>query len=118
MSLNSRSSTQIESAIKLALTWSHRFASIGFHKDKEGHANYSSAKDVNADTKSEIFVIHCGREWMGNDGSWSIFNILQSNKMQFAANLVRRTPEEIISLVPTAKFGKLLTADRIDIECF
>ncbi|KAJ3544386.1 hypothetical protein NM208_g273 [Fusarium decemcellulare] len=118
-SLNMLGRTQMGVAVRQALIWSQRFASIGFRKDADGKFHYPRAEDLDLDTLPKTNVIYGGEEEMltvledtddkiadgelieryrnnGKDfqtrfieGNWSLFTQLRGFGMQFNVDLVK-----------------------------
>ncbi|KAF5713741.1 pathway-specific regulatory nit-4 [Fusarium globosum] len=116
-SLENLGPTQVGGAVKRAIIWSHRFASAGFCKDSSGVLNYPEARSINNDQIPKPNVIYadsCGFK----DGKWSLFNQVESWQMEVAVETVKTGTTLIENTVPTARYGDLKTADRVEIEGF
>ncbi|KAI1073208.1 hypothetical protein LB507_010798 [Fusarium sp. FIESC RH6] len=117
-SLNAINETQVQAAVDLGLTWSHRIAAVRFCKDSNCIFNYPCPKHFD-DEKIKPRLIAVKAEEMGTDGNWSLFNRLSDAKNEVSSDIVTRgSTEWLESSVPTARFGDFLTADRKEIECF
>lgn len=108
--------TQIGAAIELAIIWSYRFASAGFAKDSSGALSFPRAKHINNYQTSKIKIIHGDKKMIFADGMWSLFNLLSTEQESLAAQVVKLGTKRIQASVPTAQYGVVKTADRIEIE--
>ncbi|CVK97935.1 uncharacterized protein FMAN_12105 [Fusarium mangiferae] len=116
-SLENLGPTQVGGAVERAIIWSHRFASAGFCKDSSGVLNYPEARSINNDQIAKPKVIYadsCGSK----DGKWSLFNQIEGWQMEVAVETVKTGTTLIENTVPTARYGDLKTADRVEIEGF
>ncbi|KOS22235.1 hypothetical protein ESCO_001988 [Escovopsis weberi] len=110
-------SNHFAGAIMTALEWSHRFAAVGFRKDKlDGRINYPSSRDIRLTAPPASSIMKVDSTVMRADGDWCIFDILRPLAPLVAAKIVQDSPTMLTSLVPTAKFGGLVTADRVEIK--
>ena len=118
-SLASLSKIQVEAAVHLALTWSHRYADVRFCKDG-GSINYSCFRHLDLDSSPKPRLIDVDAKGVVQaSGKWSLFTRISRAKEDVSRDIVTKgSTEWLESLVPTARFGDLLTADRIEIECF
>ncbi|KAJ8065402.1 hypothetical protein OCU04_006090 [Sclerotinia nivalis] len=113
---NEPSTDSIREGVKKAISWSHHFASIGFRKDNEGNIDYPSANDI-SNSKQRLFTTISVNFKTSASPPASIF-ATDYSPAEVAHKIVVKGPEEILSIVPTARFGALVTADRVEIECF
>ncbi|RTE73246.1 hypothetical protein BHE90_012335 [Fusarium euwallaceae] len=111
-----RARTQIGLAIELAIVWSHRFATTGFCKDDDGNLSYPEAKDINNYKTTKTKVIYGDQSKVDPNGRWSLFSLLEESRHSVAAEVVKLGTERVEVSIPSAKFGKVQTADRIEIE--
>ncbi|RFN44934.1 pathway-specific regulatory protein nit-4 [Fusarium flagelliforme] len=118
-SLESLSKTQVEAAVDLALTWSHRYARVRFCKDDDS-INYPCPKHFDLDSLPKPRLITVEAQGVVQaSGDWSLFTLISDVKGDVSSDIVTKgSTEWLESSVPTARFGNLLTADRIEIECF
>ncbi|KAJ4320699.1 hypothetical protein N0V84_005763 [Fusarium piperis] len=108
--------TNIGAAIELAIIWSHRFASAGFFKEPNGTLNFPKAKSLNNYQTSKTKVIYADEGMILPNGQWSLFNLLHTGRESVAAQVVKYGTKRIQASVPTAQYGPIRTADRIEIE--
>ncbi|KAF7878963.1 hypothetical protein EAF04_000166 [Stromatinia cepivora] len=110
------STNSIKEGVKKAISWSHHFASIGFRKDNGGNIDYPSANDI-SNSRQTLFTIISVNFKTSASPPASIF-ATDYSPAKVAHKIVVKGSEEILSIVPTARFGALVTADRVEIECF
>lgn len=109
--------TQVGGAVKRGIIWSHRFASAGFCKDSSGVLNYPEARSINNDQIPQPKVIYADSRSFKKD-QWSLFNQVEGWQLEVAVETVKTGTTLIETTVPTARYGDLKTADRVEIEGF
>ncbi|CAD6452653.1 1d819d3b-0677-4269-a0f7-1ae4b957d4fe [Sclerotinia trifoliorum] len=127
--LSDNSENSIKSAVKHAISWSHYFAAIGFRKDDKENIDYPSANDISQSKGIRFTTISV--DFKTNESPpKSIFAIDENREVarqvapeaareaarELARKIVKKGLEKIV--VPIARFGALVTADRVEIECF
>jgi len=119
-SLGHLDDTQVRVAVDSALTWSHRFASVRFYESGGDSLNYPRPKHFDLDKYLRPRLISIQAQGtIKEKGDWSLFNLLSRVKTEVSSDIVTKgSTAWLESSVPTARFGNLLTADRIEIECF
>ncbi|KAJ4219471.1 hypothetical protein NW759_007861 [Fusarium solani] len=117
---------------------SHRLVpSFRIHRLLQGWRRFQLSKDVNSYQTSKTKVIYGDQDRMGEqykigyvrddqqpgnqeatkkEKGWSLFSLLEQKRHPVAAEVVKLGTNRLKASIPTAKFGFVQTADRIEIE--
>jgi hypothetical protein len=110
----------LETGIRLGFAASRRLARTGFCLNPEDDApDYAYAdimRDLQQDRKLAAVEIPSGKINRGH--SWSILEETMGDPEAVARHIVQIGPNTALARVPTARFGRLITADRQEIESF
>ncbi|GFF40956.1 hypothetical protein IFM51744_04642 [Aspergillus udagawae] len=108
----------LPSAIRQGLTSARRLVEEGFISRNDRTPDYP-VEQVMAEGGQTYTIssIRIPREH-SNPSPWSIFLNLMGDTTEIARFIVRNGPGDVLSRVQTAQFGRLMTADRQEMEGF
>jgi hypothetical protein len=112
--------TVIHAGILLGLGSARRMVGKGFRVNRRDNAPDYPLIEVMHDLKPEqkITAVHIPAADIGAGSSWSILEDVIGGPAGIAYYIVKDGPSKALSQVPIALFGKLMTADRHEIESF
>ncbi|KAJ6024549.1 hypothetical protein N7540_005346 [Penicillium herquei] len=110
--------SSLPKAIRQGLTSARRLVEVGFISFKDEAPDYPVKQVMAKEGRTwTISSIRIPREHI-DPNSWSIFLNLMGDTTEIARFIVRNGPGNVLSRVQTAQFGKLMTADRQEMEGF
>ncbi|KAH6636143.1 hypothetical protein F5144DRAFT_610938 [Chaetomium tenue] len=112
--------TQVKEAATIALRWSRRYAAAieSARRGKES-PRPPTWQSMKLETKNDPVLIPIRLEDDRNTSGSLVFRAMPYNPIKHAAwDIVRKGREAVLSLVPTARFKGLATADRNEVERF
>jgi len=109
----------MESAIRLGLTAARHLSRAGFHNGADGAPDYSHA-EVFPDTTPDpaITSVRIPADRISAGGSWSILDDAMGAPAEVARRIVQSGPNTALARAPIGRFGRMVTADRREIESF
>lgn len=110
--------TQIKEAIITSICWSRRFAAIKYPKGGTTQQTKATWHSIKCEPDSDPILVPIRVRNLKDDGRSSlIFQSLPYRVDQVARDIVKKG-QDVLSFVPTARFGNLVTADRDEIDGF
>jgi len=108
----------LETGIRMGFAASRRLAETGFHSKDDGpdYAFEETMRDLQPDKRLASVEIPSMKISIGS--SWSILEETMGEAAEIARHIVQIGPSAALARVPTASFGRLITADRQEIESF
>ncbi|KAB8230212.1 uncharacterized protein BDW43DRAFT_314266 [Aspergillus alliaceus] len=112
------SGSNLPKAIKKGLNSARELVSEGFCAEPNETPHYPLSQIMN--DQGEHYKIASVLIPLENSTTdrWSIFLNVMGDTMEIARFIVQNGPDDVLSQVQTARFGKLLTADRREMEGF
>ncbi|KAJ3469896.1 hypothetical protein MRS44_003961 [Fusarium solani] len=112
--------TAIREGVLVGLRNARRLASTGFRRNTtDNEPDYPSLEVVEDPSSQEkIASVRVPVTRISQGSPWSILLDVMGDPAEIARYIVRDGPREVLSHVPTACFGRLMTADRHEIESF
>lgn len=112
--------TDIHAGILLGLSSARRLAGEGFRVNCRDNAPDYPLVEVMHDLKPEqkTKAVHTPAADIGAGSSWSILEDVIGDPAEIAYYIVKDGSSKALSQAPIARFGKLMTADRHEIESF
>ncbi|KAE8390740.1 hypothetical protein BDV23DRAFT_183254 [Aspergillus alliaceus] len=112
------SGSNLPKAIKKGLNSARELVSEGFCAEPNETPHYPLSQIMN--DQEEHYKIASVLIPLENSTTvrWSIFLNVMGDTMEIARFIVQNGPDDVLSQVQTARFGKLLTADRREMEGF
>jgi len=110
----------IEHGLRLGFAASRRLAEIGFGLNDEDKApDYAFAEVMrNLEPDRRLASVEIPSMKISVGQNWSILEETMGEAAEIARHIVQFGPSAALERVPTASFGRLITADRQEIESF
>jgi hypothetical protein len=108
----------IDRGIIRGMTAAQRLAEAGFRQGIDGAPDYPHAHAMANLPDRRIVAIAIPTESIVAGQRWEILEATLGDAATVARRLVQKGPAVALARVPTARFGKLLTADRREAESF
>ena len=108
----------LDAGIRSGMTASRRLATAGFHEDTKHAPDYPHAHVVTGAPDPDIVALRIPSKRIAAGESWSILHDTLGDPGNAARRVVTEGPAAALARVPLARFAKLRTADRREIESF
>ena len=108
----------LDAGIRRGVTVSRRLATAGFHEDDKHAPDYPCAHVVAGAPDPAIVALSVPSKRIAAGATWSILYDTLGDPGNAARRVLSEGPSAALTRVPIARFGKLQTADRREIESF
>lgn len=108
----------LEAGIRHGMTASRRLATAGFQEDEKHAPDYPRAYAATGMPELGIMALSIPSKQIAAGESWSILRDTLGDPGNTSRRVLSEGPTAALTRVPVARFGKLQTADRREIESF
>jgi RyR domain/ATPase family associated with various cellular activities (AAA) len=108
----------LDAGIRRGMTASRRLAAAGFREDEKHAPDYPCAHAVTGAPDLAIVALSIPSKRIAAGKTWSILHDTLGDPGNAARRVVTEGPAAALTRVPVARFSKLQTADRREIESF